>query len=282
VEFGEEAQLALSTHDLPSTTELSAIVGIPNVHTLEDLRDRREQEVVYFLARRITQRYFPDRPWLFPQLVEIVCDWISECLTLKDHTFIGLLLLHQRADDAGDRIFRAIVAADPGEQALLAMLAPYDGVGSTRHVDFDTTKPVMSTNPERCHVSHVVADSGWEHKLAQTLESMSEILAYVKNQGLGFTIPYTIDGEEHQYVPDFIARVDDGHGEDEPLNLIIEVSGAQRRDKEAKVATTRSLWVPSINNLRTQGRWAFIECEDPWDAEHLIHGELASLQGAPA
>jgi type III restriction enzyme len=214
--------------------------------------------------------------------VEIVCDWISECLTLKDHTFIGLLLLHQRADDAGDRIFRAIVAADPGAQALLAMLAPYDGVGSTRHVDFDTTKPVMSTNPERCHVSHVVADSGWEHKLAQTLEGMSEVLAYVKNQGLGFTIPYTIDGEEHQYVPDFIARVDDGHGEDEPLNLIIEVSGAQRRDKEAKVATVRSLWVPGINNLRTQGRWAFIECEDPWDAEHLIRGELASLQGAPA
>jgi len=282
VEFGEEAQLALSTHDVPSTTELSAIVGIPNVHTLEDLRDRREQEVVYFLARRITQRYFADRPWLFPQLVEIVCDWISECLTLKDHTFIGLLLLHQRADDAGDRIFRAIVAADPGEQALLAVLAPYDEVGSTQHVDFDTTKPVMSTNPERCHVSHVVADSGWEHKLTQTLEGMSEVLAYVKNQGLGFTIPYTIDGEEHQYVPDFIALIDDGHGKDDPLNLIIEVSGAQRRDKEAKVATTRSLWVPGVNNLRTHGRWAFIECEDPWDAEHLIRGELASLQGAPA
>jgi len=282
VEFGEEARLALSTQDVPSTTELSAIVGAPDVHTLDDLRDRREQEVVYFLARRTTQHYFPDRPWLFPQLVEIVRDWMSECLTLKDHTFIGLLLLHQRADDAADRIFRAIVAADAGEHALLAVLAPYDSVGSTSHVDFDTTKPVMTTDPERCHISHVVADSGWEHKLGQTLEGMPEVLAYVKNQGLGFTIPYTIDGEERQYVPDFIARIDDGHGEDDPLNLIIEVSGARRRDKEAKVVTARSLWVPGVNNLRAQGRWGFVECEDPWDAEHLIRDEIAGLEAVSA
>jgi type III restriction enzyme len=282
VKLGEEAQLALSTHDVPSTTELSDILGALNVHTLEDLRNRREQEIVYFLARRVTQRYFADRPWLFPQLVEIVRDWISECLTLKDNTFTGLLLLHQRADDAADRIFRAIVAADPGEHALLAVLAAYEGIGSTRHVDFDTTKPVMRTDPELCHVSHVVADSGWEHKLAQTLETMPEVRAYVKNKGLGFTIPYTIDGEEHHYMPDFILRVEDGHGEDDLLNLIVEVSGAQRRDKEAKVATVRSLWVPAVNSLGTQGRWGFVECEDPWDAEHLIRGKLAELEPVSA
>jgi type III restriction enzyme len=122
----------------------------------------------------------------------------------------------------------------------------------------------------------VVADSGWEHKLAQTLETMPEVLAYVKNQGLSFSIPYTIDGEEHQYVPDFIAHLDDGNGMDDPLQLVIEVSGAQRRDKEAKVATAQSLWVPGVNNLRTQGRWAFIECDDPWNAENVIRGEIRS------
>jgi len=275
VELGPDAALALSTQDVPSTTELAPIVGARDVHTLDDLRGKREQEVVYFVARRIVQRYFSDRPWLFPQLVEIVREWAGMCLTLKDHAFLGLLLLHQRADDAADRIFRAIVAADPGERALLAVLAPYEQVGSSRHVDFDTSKPVMVTESDRCQVSHVVADSGWEHKLAQTLETMPEVLAYVKNQGLGFTIPYTIDGEERQYVPDFIARIDDGRGSDDPLNLVIEVSGAQRRDKQAKVATARTLWVPGVNTLGTQGRWAFVECEDPWDAEHLIRGELA-------
>jgi type III restriction enzyme len=276
VRFDADSELALSTHDVPTTTELSPIVGAPDVHTLDDLRERREQEVVYFVARRLGQRYFSDRPWLFPQLVQIARDWMVGCLKLKDHTFVALLLLHQHADDAADRIYRAIVAADPGERALLAVLAPYDAVGSTRHVDFDTTKPIMTTDPTRCHVSHVVADSGWEHKLAQTLETMPEVLAYCKNQGLGFSIPYTIDGEEHQYVPDFIAHLDDGNGMDDPLQLVIEVSGAQRRDKEAKVATAQSLWVPGVNNLRTQGRWAFIECDDPWNAENVIRGEIRS------
>ena len=203
---------------------------------------------------------------------------MAECLTLKDHVFPGLLLLHQYADDAADRIYRAIVAAEPGEHAILAVIAPYDETGSTRHVDFDTTKPVMSTDPERCHVSHVVADSGWEHKLAQSLETMPEVIAYVKNQGLGLTIPYTIDGEERSYVPDFIARLDDGHGFDDPLNLVIEVSGAQRRDKEAKVSTARALWVPGVENLRSHGRWAFLECRDPWNAETDIRAAL----GTPA
>ena len=220
----------------------------------------------------------PDRPWLFPQVARIVKSWMAECLTLKDHVFPGLLLLHQYADDAVDRIYRAIVAAEPGEQAILAVLAPYDETGSTRYVDFDTTKPVMSTDPGRCHVSHVVADSNWEHKLAQSLETMLEVVAYVKNQGLGFAIPYTIDGEERSYVQDFIARIDDGRGIGDPLNLVIEVSGAQRRDKEAKVSTARALWVPGVENLRSHGRWAFLECRDPWNAET----EIRAAVGAPA
>jgi hypothetical protein len=34
------------------------------------------------------------------------------------------------------------------------------------------------------------------------------VRSYVKNQGLGFTIPYTIDGQPRSYLPDFIARID--------------------------------------------------------------------------
>jgi type III restriction enzyme len=52
---------------------------------------------------------------------------------------------------------------------------------------------------------------------------MDEVTCYVKNQNLGFTIPYTINGEEHNYIPDFIVRLDDGYGRENPLNLILEV-----------------------------------------------------------
>ena len=268
--FDPDQRLALSTEDVPTKTELAPIVGAADVHTLDDLKARREQEVVFFVARRVAQRYFPDQPWLFPQIVRITRRWIEDSITLKDHAFVQMLLLHQRADDAADRIYQAIVRADPGERTLIAVLAPYEPLGSTAATDFDTIKPVVATDPDRCHVSHVVCDSDWEAKLAQTLEGMPEIRAYVKNQGLGFTIPYTIDGEERSYVPDFIARVDDGYGEDDPLNLILKVSGRPFRDKQVKVATARNLWVPGVNALRAHGRWAFVECIDPLTAEQTI------------
>jgi hypothetical protein len=129
--------------------------------------------------------------------------------------------------------------------------------------------------PDKCHISHVVADTdSWEQKLAETLEEMPEVVCYVKNHNLGFTIPYTLNGEEHQYTPDFIACLDDGRGPDALLNLLIEVSGEAKKDKAAKVATARTLWVPAINHHGGFGRWDFIEVADPWDAENTIRTML--------
>ncbi len=108
-------------------------------------------------------------------------------------------------------------------------------------------------------------DSDWEAKLAQELEDMDEVVAYVKNQSLGFTIPYTINGVERQYYPDFIVRIDDGDGRTNRSNLIIEVTGERKKDKEAKTATARTLWVPAVNNHGGFGRWAFLEITDPYD-----------------
>ena len=54
---------------------------------------------------------------------------------------------------------------------------------------------------------------------------------------------------------------------DEPLNLIVEVSGERKKDKAAKVATARTLWVPAVNNLRTLGRWAFAELTEIYEID---------------
>ena len=52
--------------------------------------------------------------------------------------------------------------------------------------------------------------------------------AYVKNDG--FSIPYTVDGDERDYFPDFIARVNDCNGDD-LLNVIIEVTGKRKKEE---------------------------------------------------
>ncbi|MEZ4563288.1 MAG: hypothetical protein R2853_11170 [Thermomicrobiales bacterium] len=122
-------------------------------------------------------------------------------------------------------------------------------------MDFFTTKPTYVTDRDKCHVSHVTADEVLP-KVAETLEGMAEVVRYVKNQEPGFTIPYTISGTDRQYIPDFIAVIDDGHGPADSSDLIVEVTGERKRDKAEKVGTARELWVPAVNNhggLRSLG-----------------------------
>ncbi len=58
------------------------------------------------------------------------------------------------------------------------------------------------------------------------------------------------------------------------LTLIVEVSGENRKDKAAKAATARTLWVPAVNNHGGFGRWAYLEITDPWDAQNTIRAAL--------
>jgi type III restriction enzyme len=283
VNFTADSRMAISTADLPTRTEMASIVGESKFHDLYGLRDRREQEVVFRLASHALEKYLRDdegnvKLWFFPQLLVITRRWLTECVTYKDNTFPQMFLLTSFADHAADHIYQSIVLSAGGEKTLKPILRAYDTLGSTRYVDFDTTRAVYTTSRDKCHISHVVLDSNWEAKMAETLEEMDKVICYVKNQGLGFTIPYTFGGEEHGYMPDYIIRLDDGHGRDDPLNLVLEVSGEARKDKAAKVSHARNQWVPAINNHGGFGRWGFIEITDPWNAKNTIRATLAPMQ----
>ena len=296
-QFTDDSRLAISTRDLPTKTENAPIVGESVIHDLSDLRQRRMQEVAFKLAKLTLEKYFRgddlDRTastktekgqvhrwdnhvqsWRFPQLLDISRHWLDECLTCKGETFKQMMLLTEFAHDGSDRIYQAIVRGDGEEgrrRVLRAILQPYDTLGSTRFVDFDTTRSTYASSPNKCHVSHVVCDTdSWEQKLAQTLEEMDEVVRYVKNQNLGFFIPNNLNGEEKRYIPDFIACLNDGNGSDDLLNLILEMTGEKKKDKANKVATAKTLWIPAVNNEGLFGRWQFLEIEDPWDAQNII------------
>ena len=62
-----------------------------------------------------------------------------------------------------------------------------------------------------------------------------------------------------KYLPDFIVRVDDGHGDEDLLNLVVEIKGYRGEKATDKANTMDAYWVPGVNNLGTFGRWAFAE-----------------------
>lgn len=289
--FSDDSNLVLSPELIPTKVESAPIVGTTEFHTLDDLKARREQEVAFLLAKLTVERYFTDddgctRNDLFPQTLRIAREWMTECVHCKDGAFPQLMLFHELAFNASDKIYHAIARSYEGEERVLPILRPYAYVGMTRFVDFDTTKPTYATRADKCHVSHVVADTlHGEQKMAQVLEDMPEVVSYVKNQNLGFTIPYVIDGIKRDYYPDFIAVIDrekvtsptKGYGR--YLHLIIETSGHRKTDKIAKVETAKTLWVPAVNNHGGLGEWAFVETADPWDCAEVIK---ATMAGGPS
>jgi type III restriction enzyme len=181
--------------------------------------------VDFKLARHVLETFFRDedgaiKSWLFPQILEIARAWRKECVTCQDDMFPQILLWAQFSTEAGEKIYLSMAAATGGEKRIKPIPFPYDMEGTTRYVDFDTARPTYATDPRYCQISHVVADTeSWEQKLAQTLESMGS--TYFKNDlHVGFTIPYTFDGAQKKYVPDFVARF-------AGLNLILEVTGGE-------------------------------------------------------
>lgn len=273
----------LTTGDIPTWVENAPIVGESSIHRLDELKNRREREVAFLLAKLVLERYYRvdgsqkrDRPeqhqfepdvqaWLFPQILEITKQWLEHCLECKAGTYPQMLLLTEKAYSAADSIYQAIVRGDP-DRFLKPILPPDNVSGSTHGVDFFTTRATYTTRFDKCHISHVVADTdSWEQKMAFFLETQcDEVICYAKNQGLGFSIPYVADGRQRNYVPDFLIKWNDGNP-DGPLNVILEVSGNPDPTKRDKTHYAREYWVKSVNQHGGFGRWAFVEVTDPYN-----------------
>jgi type III restriction enzyme len=67
-------------------------------------------------------------------------------------------------------------------------------------------------------------------------------------------VPYRFQAEMRKYRPDFIVRIDDGHGDDDLLNLVVEIKGYRGEDAKEKKSTMDNYWVPGVNRLGSHGR----------------------------
>ncbi len=254
----------------PTDTTNRAIIGKPVNLTVRHLADIRQSEVIYRLTVRLLFfDQFRDtghdpKLYLFGQLKRIVRQWLDGgYLRCTGGTHPAQLIYQDLADRACERIKAAITASMIGKHPIRAVLDPYNPTGSTVHVRFDTSKTTLwQTDHRRCQVNWVVCDSDWEAEFCRAAEANPRVRAYVKNQGLGFEVPYLLGATPKKYLPDFIVRIDDGHGDNDLLNLVVEIKGYRGEDAKDKANTMDAYWVPGINNLGTFGRWAFAEFKE--------------------
>jgi type III restriction enzyme len=273
-EFNEDSILEL-TPDLvgPSVTKNAGIIGQDVDLSLEHLNDLRHSTLLFHVTHRLLYTKWRDpgeepKLHLFGQLKRITKQWLDTCLVCKGGTYPAQLMYQELADMACERITAGITRALVGERPIKALLDPYNQMGSTAHVSFNTSKTDRwQTSAERCHVNWAILDSDWEGEFCRVAEAHSKVRAYVKNHNLGLEVPYRYGSETRQYRPDFIVLVDDGQGDDDLLHLVVEIKGYRREDAKEKKATIENYWVPGVNNLKTYGRWAFAEFTEVYQIE---------------
>jgi type III restriction enzyme len=273
-EFNADSILEL-TPDIvgPSITQNSGIIGESVDLSLAHLGDMRRSTLLFHVTQRLLYTKWRDpgedaKLHLFGQLKRITKEWLDDCLVCKGGTYPAQLMYQELADMACERITAGITRALVGERPIKAMLDAYNPSGSTMHVNFNTSKKDRwETDARRCHVNWVILDSDWESEFCRVAEAHPKVRAYVKNHNLGLEVPYRYGSETRKYLPDFIVIIDDGKGEDDLLNLIVEIKGYRREDAKEKKSTMDVYWVPGVNNLKSYGRWAFAEFTEVYQIE---------------
>ena len=282
-EFTDDSILEL-TPELtgPTMSRNEGIIGEGVDLTVAHLGDMRPSTLLFHLTQRLLYTKWRDpgdepRLHLFGQLKRITKQWLDTCLVCKGGTYPAQLMYPEFADIACERITNGITRAFIGERPVKALLDPYNPVGSTSHVRFNTSKTDRwETRSDRCHINWVVLDSDWEAEFCRVAEAHPKVLAYVKNHNLGLEVPYRFGSETRRYIPDFIVLVEDGRGPEDPLHLIVEIKGYRREDAKEKKSTMETHWIPGVNHLKTHGRWAFVEFCDIYEIEADFEAKVES------
>lgn len=284
-EFNDDSILVL-TPDLvgPSQTRNAGIIGETAELTLEHLGDMRSSTLLFHLTQRLLYNKWRDpggepRLALFGQLKRITREWLDTCLQCKGGTYPAQLMYQELADMACERITAGITRSLLGERPIRAVLDPYNPTGSTAHVSFNTSKTDRWETigpPPKCQLNWVILDSDWEGEFCRVAEGHPQVLAYVKNHNLGLEVPYRFGSVMRRYIPDFVVRLDDGHGAEDPLNLIVEIKGYRREDAKEKKSTMDVYWIPGVNHLGSHGRWAFAEFTDVYEMQDDFKDKVES------
>ncbi|MET4162815.1 type III restriction enzyme [Marinobacterium sp. MBR-111] len=280
-EYNDDHKLKLTPELVgPSLVEQAGIVGETAELSVKHLKEVRSSTLNFDLAAKLVRKLAKpgEQPpsSLFQTARRLVKQWLRECLTCVGDTYPAQLLYPELTDLACERIMAGIVYTGLQQQrSVLAVTDPYNPIGSTAHLAFNTSKDdLWETAADKCHINYVVLDSSWEAELCRVVERHDKVKSYVKNHNLGFEVPYEMGGHKRTYVPDFILKIDDGKtlqkqdstGElievPDYLNLIVEVKGYRGEDAKQKKLTMDSYWIPGINQLNKYGRWAFVELTD--------------------
>jgi type III restriction enzyme len=254
--------------------------GKADLVKLKEFRAKhRVQELEFELARALTkdcleagQCKVPAQA-LFPQLLQVVHRYLHEFVRVYPPNDLKDIFLSPYYGWVVERLVEAIrpdIAS--GESPEVPRYEANRKPGSTRDVDLWTSREIRE--PTKSHLNYIVLDTKrWEQSAAFFLDTNADVVAFAKNSGLGFAVPYFHNGQMHDFVPDYLVRLaNDGT---ELGTLILEVKGFDERAEVKKAAAKR--WCAAVNADGKFGRWHFEMVRNPADTGKAISDALKAF-----
>ncbi len=263
IDFKKVRTLEINAYDTPTLVQIAPqIEGKPDLSKISEIdlqklgEEYRYQRIIFTTARDVYDQMKPDwkgdKSILLAQLVKIVEGFInSDIIRINPPLFFQSdikrrILITLNMNKIVNHIFNAI---------------RWENTKSVTPV-FDSDKPIRSTRDMRTwytskpceytyksHINFCVFDSTWESTEAFQLDHHPEVAAWVKNDHLGFEIPFMFQGIVHKYRPDFIIKKSDG------TFLIVEVKGQTTEYDKAKWDYLDE-WIKAVNEYGGFGKWA--------------------------
>jgi predicted nucleotidyltransferase len=174
-----------------------------------------------------------------------------------------------------EALLEALVPAD-AETAELPRYEANRPPGSTRDVDFWTSRPVRKA--QRSPLNYLVMDTQqWEQSAAFYLDGDPHVRAFVRNVNLGFAIPYAYRGETREYVPDFLARLQE---DDREVGMLVLETKGYDPATAAKVEGAHR-WCDAVNAEGSHGRWVYRIVTSPTDVPRAVRSAVNELADPP-
>ena len=269
--------LELDATQTPKLAELAPIVdGKPDATKIAEIglenlaREFRTQRIVFEAVRdvynQMQQNWQGGKVVLLAQLVRLVEQFIG-----SDRIMITPTRFNR--DDLGRRL---VVTLNMTRLVQHIWQAIRFQNAETLEPVFDRDRPILSTGDMRTwytgkpcatttcsHVNFCVYDSTWEASEAFALDHAPEVVAWVKNDHLGFEVFYIHRGVVRKYRPDFLIRL--GSGE----MLVLETKGREREQDKTKCEFLDE-WVCAVNAHGGFGRWSWDVSRQPGDIEDIL------------
>ena len=238
----------------PVSTKLTEI-NLADEKVEKILKVLRRQRLIFEISREIYDQMKPNwtgnKEYLLIQLVRIVENFIDSnkifiySLVYREDDLKRRLLILLNMNKIVQHIFNAIKFKNTLQVApIFNKELP---LKSTENMmTWFTSKPCEHT--KKSHINQVVFDSTWEASEAFELDRNPDVIAWAKNDHLGFTISYVYRGVIHKYYPDFLIKLKNG------TTHVLEVKGKDDQQNRTKREYLKE-WVEAVNADGRFGKW---------------------------